>query len=69
MDRIIHDFTNLIASIRMHNPSIKIIISSILPRPIDDRQTKDTICNVNKNLYQLSDKLKFKFVRNYSVRS
>lgn len=63
---ILSDFGNLIANIRKLNPHIRIIVSSILPRPVDHTLTDSIIRNINVQLEKsLSKTLNFKFVKSY----
>ena len=47
---ILSDFGNLITSIRKTKPDIRIVISSILPRPVDHNVTDPMINYVNRFL-------------------
>ena len=64
VDDIISNFTNLIAAIRRISRT-KIIISAILPRPIDVFFTEQKIKDVNKRLKVLCDQKKVKFVASF----
>lgn len=67
---IVSDFGNLIASIRKAKPDIRIIISSILPRPVDHHVTDPMIKDVNRFLnLEMSRDLGFKFVCSYKAVS
>ncbi|XP_053399829.1 uncharacterized protein LOC123529329 isoform X1 [Mercenaria mercenaria] len=60
------DFSNLIAAIRTENPSIRIIVSSVLPRPVDHEITESCIKEYNRFLEDiLAADLDFKFIRSY----
>ncbi|XP_053409046.1 uncharacterized protein LOC128559928 [Mercenaria mercenaria] len=60
------DFTNLLAKIRKISPEIHIIVSAILPRPVDIKVTEKKIKEFNLMLdTQLSKDLKFKFIKSY----
>jgi lysophospholipase L1-like esterase len=63
---ILSDYGNLIAAIRSVKRSISIIVSSILPRPVDQKITDGVIFEINTNLREnISKDLSFKFVRSY----
>ena len=63
---IISDFGNLIGICKKMKPSIQIIVSAILPRPVDHSYTDPMIRSVNKQLNKvLSKTLRFKFVPSY----
>lgn len=65
---ILSDFGNLIASIRKCKPSIRIIVSSILPRPVDHDITDSMIKKVNLCLRtRMSQDLGFKFICSYKA--
>ena len=67
---IVPDFGNLIASIRKAKPDIRIIISSILQRPVDHNVTDPMIKDVNRFLnLEMSRDLGFKFVCSYKAVS
>lgn len=69
-DNIIADFGNLIASIRKCKPSIRIIVSGILPRPVDHDMTDSMIKKVNLCLRtRMSSDLGFKFICTYKAVS
>ena len=58
------------ASIRKAKPDIHIIISSILPRPVDHHVTDPMIKDVNRFLnLEMSKDLGFKFVCSYKAVS
>ncbi|XP_045203369.2 uncharacterized protein LOC123556597 isoform X1 [Mercenaria mercenaria] len=60
------DFANLVASIRKCNKDIAIIVSSILPRPVDHSHSKSTVQQFNFHLQDyLASELNFKFIRSY----
>lgn len=69
-DHIISDFANMIAIVRRSKPSIRIIISGILPRPVDHTVTDTMIKKVNNYLrLTMSSDLNFKFVCTYKAVS
>ena len=62
-DSIMSDFANLIGIMRKVEPAIKIIISAILPRPVDHEDTDLMIRRVNHYLKdRMSKDLNFKFI-------
>jgi lysophospholipase L1-like esterase len=65
-DYILSGLANLVATIRRVNPNIHIIISSILPRPVDKVETESVIKEVNSRLEkEMSKDLNFKFVKSF----
>ena len=63
---IISDFGNLIGIFKRIKPSIQIIVSAILSRPVDHSGTDSMIRSVNKQLNKVMSKtLRFKFVPSY----
>ena len=67
---IISDYGNLIAQIRKRKPSIRVIISSILPRPVDHAVTDQMIKNVNTHLRTvMAPDLNFHFIRSFRALS
>lgn len=69
-NHIISDFGNLIATIRGSKPNIRIIVSSILPRPVDHQDTDPKIRKVNAYLKTVMSKdLNFKFICSYKAVS
>lgn len=63
---IISDFGNLIGIIQNKKPSIKIIVSAILPRPVDLDITDGVRRAVNDYLQKsISKSMRFKFVCSY----
>lgn len=63
---IISDFGNLIAMCRKVKPSIKIIVSAILPRPVDHDITEPVIKQVNSYLLKrMSKNMNFQFICTY----
>lgn len=63
---IISDYGNLVGICRRKKPSIKIVISAILPRPKDHKITDPVIRDVNKHLrLEMSKSMRFKFVCTY----
>ena len=54
---------NLIKACRSISPNVKIIISAIIPRPVDHDVTDHIIGKINSYLHNtLSSELKFKFI-------
>lgn len=69
-DDITSDYGNLIATIRKLNPSIHIIVSAIIPRPVDHIETDSMIRSVNKCLKdRMSIDMGFHFVCTYKAVS
>ena len=67
---IVSDYGNLVAQIRKKKPSIRIIMSSILPRPKDHSVTEKKIFDVNKELRTVMAKdMNFHFIRSYRMFS
>lgn len=65
-EQIISDYVNLIKACRRINSDIKIILSAIIPRPVDHDVTDPIIRKINSYLHKtLSDELKFKFICTY----
>lgn len=63
---IISDYGNLIGVCRKVKPSINIVVSAILPRPIDHKITDPVIREVNSYLNKFMSKdMNFKFVCSY----
>ena len=63
---IISDCGNLIGICRKVNPTIRIIISAIIPRPVDHEVTDPMIRKVNKFLQvNMSHNMNFKFICTY----
>ena len=63
---IISDFANLIAIVRKKKPGITVIVSSILPRPVDHSATDDLIREINSCLKDsMSMDMEFKFSCSY----
>ena len=62
---IIQYYNNLIDFICNVFPSLKIIVSAILPRPIHFDDTKQTVIDCNKALAKLSLKKNILFVKTY----
>lgn len=62
---IIQYYNDLLDLIRNYNSSIKVIISSILPRPIDFEDTKNLVINTNNELSCLAIKKNVSFVKSY----
>ena len=55
--RIIEDYERLIMAVKAKNPTIHILISSILPRPFDFRVNKDYLISVNNGLRDMCKRL------------
>lgn len=67
---ILSDFGNLIARIKNKKASIRIIVSSILPRPCDHEYSNDLIKDINKKLrLELAPDLGFHFVESWKAVS
>ena len=65
-ENIISNFGNLVGACRKIHPSIHILISAILPRPIDHTYTDDFIRSVNGHLDKFMSKhLNFRFMKTY----
>ena len=65
-DHIISDFGNLIGICQNKKPNIKIVVSSILPRPVDLSITDTVRRKVNDYLQKkMSKSMRFKFVCSY----
>ena len=62
---ILQYYSNLLDLIQTYFPSIKIIISAILPRPIDFDNSKQIVIECNNLLANLSLKRNALFVRTY----
>lgn len=65
-DHMISDYGNLIGICRKVKPSINIIMSAILPRPVDHENTDIMIKRVNGYLQRnMSKSMNFRFLRTY----
>lgn len=65
-ENIISDYGNLIGTCRKQNPSIHIIISAILPRPLDHEWSDPIIRRINSYLNRtMSKSLNIKFIPTY----
>ena len=63
---IISDYGNLIGIIRRKKTTIQIVLSAILPRPVDHNITDPMIRSVNERLrLVMSKSMRFKFVCTY----
>lgn len=63
---IVSDFGNLIAVCRKVKSSIRIIVSAIIPRPVDHFVTDPVIRRVNSYLFKnMSKNMNFKFICTY----
>lgn len=63
---MLSDFGNLLGVIRKWKPTIKIIVSSILPRPVDYETTDNPSRRINGYLETvMSKKMKFLFIKSY----
>ena len=63
---IISDFGNLVGVCRKVNPTIRIIISAIIPRPVDHTVTDTVIRKINGYLAkEMSKNMNFKFIHTY----
>ena len=59
-------YNNLVSVVKRHvNPSTKIILSAIIPRPVDDEYTGDFVTAANKALQSLCMKRNVDFVATY----
>ena len=59
-------FADLLAGIRCRQPNIQIVISSVLPRPVDDVVSKCVIFELNSYLENVMAKdLNFLFIKSY----
>jgi len=63
-DEIISDFNNLIAIVRRVSNTF-LLVSSILPRPLDYEDTSDKVKNVNKQLKKLCGENHVRFLHSY----
>lgn len=64
------DFGNLIARIKKKKSSMRIIVSSILPRPCDHDKTDNMIKDFNKSLrLEMASDLGFHFVESWKAVS
>ena len=62
-ENILSDFANLVGIIRKVKPMINVIISAILPRPVDHEDTDEMIRRINFHLKnKMSKDLNFKFI-------
>lgn len=69
-DNIIADYGNLIPVIKKNNSSIRIIMSAILPRPVDHDETDEMIKKVNGCLRSImGPDLGFHFVETWKAVS
>lgn len=69
-EEIISDYGNLVAIIRKKKRTIRIIVSSILPRPLDHSSTDKQIKDINGHLKnKMSHDLNFTFVASYKAVS
>ena len=67
-DNMISDYANLVAIIRRRKPDMRIIVSSILPRPVDHSITDSMIKKINFHLKSvMSQDLNFKFISSYKA--
>ena len=63
---MISSYGNLIGVIRKVHPAVKIVISAIIPRPKDHKNTDKRIRDVNSHLNKVMSKdMNFKFVCTY----
>ena len=63
---IISDYGNLVGICKKKKPSIQIVISAILPRPVDHTISDPMIRSINKHLRVfMSKSMRFKFVCTY----
>ena len=67
---IISEFANLVAIVRKKKPGITIMVSSILPRPVDHSATDDLSKEINSCLKDtMSVDMGFKFICSYKAVS
>ena len=65
-NNIISDFGNLIGICKQKKPSIQLVVSAILPRPVDLDSTDNVRRNINDYLQKsMSKSMRFKFVCAY----
>ena len=65
---MLSDFGNLIGRIKIKKPSIRIIVSSILPRPCDHTETDSMIKEINRVLNkEMGPDLGFRFVESWKA--
>lgn len=65
-DNIVSDYGNLIGICRQAKPNINIIMSAILPRPVDHDKTDNIIRRINAYLCKnMSKSMNFKFIKTY----
>ena len=63
---MVSDYGNLVAQIRNKKPSIRVIISSILPRPVDHSATDKMIKDINYHLRTvMAPDQNFHFIRSF----
>ena len=63
---MVSDYGNLVAQIRNKKPSIRVIISSILPRPVDHSVTDKMIKDINNHLRTvMTPDQNFHFIRSF----
>lgn len=65
VDKIIADFRELIVTIKSYSSSIKIFISSILPRPVDFSYTGNKCKSVNLELSRMCSKSNLSYIRSF----
>ena len=54
--RVTDDYKRLLKAIKLQNPSINILVSSIIPRPFDFDANKDYLISVNNALKDMARK-------------
>lgn len=67
-NNIISDYGNLVGICRKLKPEINILVSAILPRPVDHERTDPLIRKLNAYLQKnMSKTMKFTFLRTYKA--
>ena len=69
-EHMLSDYGNLIASVKKVKPSIRIIMSAIIPRPVDHTETDPMIKSVNSCLkHRMAPDMGFHFICTYKAVS
>ena len=63
--RLVRDMQDLLRTIRIWNPSAKIAISAVLPRPRDERHSTDRIKEANRALKSFAANNRLLFIRSF----
>lgn len=58
-------YEKLLAALKRRNPDTLIVVSAILPRPVDYRETKEKVSSINKALCKLAVEMQCEFLRPY----